>query len=65
MDAKKSTFKVLYGKYKFNKNPWVPLGCVVELHVMPNKQKTWGNTSSQVSISGTLGNTIVATKYGQ
>ena len=32
----------MYALHDFNKNPWTPLGCVVELHVMPDKHKTWG-----------------------
>ena len=37
-----STYEALYGKHNYDQNPWAPLGCAVELHVTPNKRKTWG-----------------------
>lgn len=41
VDPTKSVFKVLYGKYDYTANPFAPLGCAIEIHVMPNKRKTW------------------------
>ena len=42
VDPSMSTYEALYGKHNYDQNPWAPLGCAVELHVTPNKQKTWG-----------------------
>ena len=42
VDPSMSTYEALYGKHNYDQNPWAPLGCAVELHVTPNKRKTWG-----------------------
>jgi len=41
VDPIKSSFEVLYCEHDYNANPFVPLGCKVEMHVMPAKQKTF------------------------
>lgn len=41
MDSTKSAFEVLYGKHDYNANPWAPLGCAVQVHVMPCNRKSW------------------------
>ena len=42
VDSTKSAFEVLYGKkHNCNANLWAPLGCAVQVHVMPRNRKTW------------------------
>ena len=41
VDPSKSAFEILYGKHDYNAHLFAPLGSAVELHVTPNKQKTW------------------------
>jgi len=31
----------LWGQHKYNSNPYAPLGCKVEAHVVPGKRETW------------------------
>ena len=38
----KSAFEELNRKHDYNSHPFCPLGCAVEMHVMPSKRKTWG-----------------------
>ena len=41
VDPRKSSFEVMHGKHNYNTNPFAPLGCAVEMHVVPSRQKTW------------------------
>ena len=41
VDSTKSAFEVIYGKHDYNANPWAPLGCAVQVHVMPRNRKSW------------------------
>ncbi len=36
-----SAYAYLWGKHNYNANPFAPLGCKVEAHVMPSIQETW------------------------
>ena len=37
----KSAFEVMNGKHDYNSHPFCILGSAVELHIMPDKRKTW------------------------
>ena len=41
VNPSKSSFEVMNGKHDYNANPFAPLGVAVEMHVMPNKRRTW------------------------
>ena len=41
VDPSKSSFAVMNGEHDHNANPFAPLGCKVEMHVVPGKRKTW------------------------
>ena len=42
VDSTKSAYEVMYGKnHDYNANPWAPLGCAVQVHVMPRNRKSW------------------------
>jgi hypothetical protein len=36
-----SAYAYLWGKHNYDANPFTPLGCKVEAHVMPSIQETW------------------------
>ena len=36
-----SAYAYLWGQHDYNANPYAPLGCKVEAHVVPGKQETW------------------------
>ena len=36
-----SAFAHLYGQHDYGAQPFAPLGCEVEMHVMPSGHKTW------------------------
>ncbi len=36
-----SAYAYLWGEHNYNANPFAPLGCKVEAHVMPSIQETW------------------------
>ena len=35
VDPTRSSYKEIFGKHDYNANPFYPLGCAVEMHVMP------------------------------
>jgi hypothetical protein len=49
-----SSFEVLYGEHDYNVNPFTPLGCAMEMHVIPAKQKTFGAHTKMGYYLGTL-----------
>ena len=53
VDPSKSAFEILYGKHDYNAHPFAPLGSAVELHVTPNKRKTWGEHTTAGFYLGT------------
>ncbi len=36
-----SAYAYLYGQHNYDRNPFAPLGCKVEAHMMPSTRKTW------------------------
>ena len=44
VDPSKSSFEIMNGSHDYNANPFAPLGCKVEIHVVPNKRKNIGST---------------------
>jgi len=43
VDPSKPSFEVMNGKHDYNVNPFAPLGCAVEIHVVPSKKKNMGS----------------------
>ena len=41
VDPSKSIFEIMNGKHDYNANPFPPIGCAVEMHVVPSKRRTW------------------------
>ena len=41
MDPSKSSFEVLHQSHNYNADPFIPLGCKVEMNGVPSKRKTW------------------------
>ena len=37
-----SAYAYLYGQHNYDRNPFAPLGCKVEAHMMPSTRETWG-----------------------
>ena len=57
VDGTKSAFEILHGaKHDYNANPFAPLGSPVELHVMPDKRKTWAEHTKSGFYLGTSWN---------
>ena len=44
----------MYGEHNYNTNPFAPLGCAVEMHVMPSKRKTWSQNTKAGYYLGNL-----------
>ena len=53
VDPTKSAFEVMNGQHDYNAHPFCPLGAAVEMHVMPSKQKTWGEHTKSGFYLGT------------
>jgi hypothetical protein len=44
-DPKISAYKFVHGKFEYNKMPLAPMGCAVQVHEHPQKQRTWAEHS--------------------
>ena len=49
----KSAFGLLNGKHDNNSHPFYPLGCAIEMYVVPSKRKTWGEHTKSRFYIGT------------
>jgi hypothetical protein len=48
---KVSAYAYLWGQHNYNANPFAPLGCKVEAHIMPDLWETWAaHTASRYYI---------------
>jgi hypothetical protein len=47
-----SAYAYLWGEHNYNANPFAPLGCKVEAHVMPSIQETWAPHTASGSYVG-------------
>ena len=55
VDPTKSSFECLHGNtHNCNVNPFAPPGCVVEIHVMSSKRRTWEEHKRSVFYIGNL-----------
>ena len=36
-----SAYAYLWGQHDYNANPYAPLGCKVEVHIVPDQRETW------------------------
>jgi hypothetical protein len=41
VDPSVSAYQFMHGEFDYNKMPLAPLGCAVQMHESPNRQKTW------------------------
>jgi hypothetical protein len=57
-----STYAYLWKQHNYNANPFAPLGCKVEAHLVPTNHETWVLTQPVVSTLATHGITTAATR---